>query len=65
MCIRGLQRECAERAGANGTREYTIEEIDERKSENGISLEKKNPKKKKKRYNTKCKHMFPYKPLND
>lgn len=47
MCIRGLQRECAERAGANGTREYTIEEIDERKSENGISLEKKNPKKKK------------------
>lgn len=48
MCIRGLQRECAERAGANGTREYTIEEIDERKSENGISLEKKNPKKKKK-----------------
>lgn len=46
MCIRGLQRECAERAGANGTREYTIEEIDERKSENGISLEKKKPKKK-------------------
>lgn len=42
-----MERECA-KAGANGTREYNIiEEIEERKSENGISFKKKKPKKKK------------------